>query len=190
MKGRSDSGTVIALIALLAGVCACRAGDISYDVNMTGFTQGSVTGSITTDGTIGTLAKSDVVSWNLQLNESPNTYVLMPVPGNLFDLIVAGADLTATPNQLRFDFSATDSGYVQFQGTSSSNAPDWFLTDASFPSVFSQIITRPDRSLYGYENLTGVVEIAGSAPEPPLFLPLGMGLLGIACCAKRGGIAG
>ena len=47
--------------------------NITYNVNLTFGSAGSMVGTITTDGTIGVLSTSNIVSWNLTLADSPPT---------------------------------------------------------------------------------------------------------------------
>src|SRR5260370_24568371 len=100
----------LALSAILAPT-ALRASDITYTVNQT-VGAGSVTGFITTDGTIGTLGTADIVNWDLTLNDGTNpVFVLLgPTSGNNSGEEIAGADLTASATQLLYNFNASDNG--------------------------------------------------------------------------------
>jgi hypothetical protein len=101
------------LLLLLAGAVSAAAANVTYYVNLA-IGAGSVTGSIVTDGKIGVLAKADVVGYNLVLSDStvstPVTFTLSCC--NFFPF--SGADLSATPTQLLFNFSGTDNGQVDF----------------------------------------------------------------------------
>jgi hypothetical protein len=61
--------------------------------------------SITTDGHIGVLAPSDIVSWQLAIYSS-NTFVITLTPTNS-QLNLTGSALTATPANLLFNFNDT-----------------------------------------------------------------------------------
>lgn len=82
-----------------------RADDITYDVNQT-IGAGSLTGTITTDGTIGTLALGpttapNILDWNLSMSDGTNTVDM--TPSNSF----AGggnSGLVASATDLTFDF--------------------------------------------------------------------------------------
>ena len=92
---------------LIATSSLCSAGPIDYYVNQT-IGAGGVTGYIETDGTIGVLGATNIVGWNLQLNDGASTYNL---PGGVF-FPFTGSDLSATASQLLFNFSGTDGGSV------------------------------------------------------------------------------
>ncbi|MEI9812135.1 MAG: PEP-CTERM sorting domain-containing protein [Acidobacteriota bacterium] len=76
---------------------------------------GSVSLSITTDGTIGVLSDSNVLDWNIAMLEGSDSFSLFgPLSGNNSGLSISGAALSATATDLSFDFSA-GSGYALFQ---------------------------------------------------------------------------
>ena len=74
---------------------SCNAG-ITYDVNLT-IGQGSVVGTITTDGNTGVLDAGDITAWNLQLNGVGATFNLTNLNSNVY---TDGGDLTATKSNL------------------------------------------------------------------------------------------
>jgi hypothetical protein len=106
--------------AALAGAIAISAitpsrADIVYDVNLQVGT-GSVTGTITTDGLIGSLAFGNITDWNLTLSDGFLQSTLNS--GNSGDFL-AGPGLVASSTGLFFDFNtptellfATSSGVV------------------------------------------------------------------------------
>lgn len=117
---------------VLCAASSCGAASITYDVNLT-VGAASVTGTITTDGTIGVLnslgSPSNILDWDLVLNDPtvyssgspcshlPCTADLGPaVPGEApGEDINSGADLSATATQLLFNFSGADGGYFFFE---------------------------------------------------------------------------
>jgi hypothetical protein len=120
-------------MALLLSVVLCSAATITYDVNRT-IGAGSVTGFVETDGTIGVLSASNILDWNLVLNEgtNPTFDILGPLSGSNSVVGVVGADLSATATQLLFNFSGTDSGYALFQHPSLFAGSDfWCFSTAS-----------------------------------------------------------
>ncbi len=87
-------------------------GSITYEINQNpiGVFKGAVTGTLTTDGTTGTLAAANIVSWDLVVYDgSTNTYVLTGGQGGNSTLALSGSALTATATQLSFNFGATGS---------------------------------------------------------------------------------
>jgi hypothetical protein len=91
-KSRSKSALVGGFFAgaLALSVATPSKADTIYTVDLA-FGAASVTGTITTDGTIGVLDIPDVTSWNLVLNDGKTTIHLPPLHGLLaglfFDLI-------------------------------------------------------------------------------------------------------
>jgi probable HAF family extracellular repeat protein len=105
------------LLLLLAGAVSAGAANVTYYVNLT-IGLGSVTGSIVTDGTIGVLAQSDLISWNLALSNGAAAFNLSG--SNFFEFV--GSDLSATGTQLLFNFGGTDGGNVEFSNLAFSDA--------------------------------------------------------------------
>ncbi|MFZ0137004.1 MAG: collagen-like protein, partial [Candidatus Sulfotelmatobacter sp.] len=81
---------------------ALASNNITYNVNLTFGSAGSMVGTITTDGTLGVLNTSNIVSWNLTLADSATNSTLL-TPGN--SAFSSGNDDTGgLPNN---DFAAT-----------------------------------------------------------------------------------
>jgi len=162
------------LTMLVVGGVVCCAGPITYAVDQTGigFDQGSVTGTIQTDGTIGTLATSDILSWNLVLSNGL---------GSSFDSTngnstasVTGDGLTATATELLFNYG---SGGV-FEIVDSPNL--WELGFTSGP-VFEEILPL---GLDGNAVPEAGTQVIGTAvPEPSTYMLTLMG--GLVLLRKR-----
>lgn len=101
-------------IAVLAGSEARAAEPIDYSVDQS-IGSGSVVGDIQTNGTLGVLAQSDIIGWNLTLNGAGATFNLTSAGGSA--VLLVGNDLTATPTQLLFNYSGANGGYLAFQAT-------------------------------------------------------------------------
>jgi hypothetical protein len=105
------AGTLLSLV--VGAASPCSAASITYDVNQT-IGAGGVTGDIVTDGKIGTLGLSDIVDWNLLLNDGTNTTDLLgPLSGSNSTVIVLPSpnpNLSATATQLLFNFSGSPTG--------------------------------------------------------------------------------
>jgi hypothetical protein len=119
------SRTTLAAITLLplaiGAAPPCSAASITYDVNQT-IGAGGVTGDIVTDGTIGILVQSDIVDWNLLLNDGTNTKDLLgPLSGSNSVVFVGfgnTTNLSATATQMLYNFSANDTmGALIFEST-------------------------------------------------------------------------
>jgi hypothetical protein len=101
-----------AAIATMIAANPALAAPITYSVNEP-IGSGDAVGTIQTDGTLGTLAKGNIVSWNLQVNGAGASTTL--VSDGTSTVLLEGIDLTATPTELLFNFSGTDGGYFAFQ---------------------------------------------------------------------------
>jgi hypothetical protein len=97
----------------LPAVVAAQAPGTTYIVNQT-IGNGSVVGQIVTDGKVGVLSSSDIVSWNLNLNGVGASAVLTSA-GGTSTVLFSGSDLTGTNTGLFFNFSGTDGGYLGIQ---------------------------------------------------------------------------
>jgi hypothetical protein len=119
---------------VLAAACAAgpaRAQDIVYSVYQTSTTPivpGEVSplsvtesGTITTDGTIGVLQTSDIVSWNLSLTDTYNpSYDVTLTPANSgIPGGIIGDALTASATALSFNYSDAGAAFA-IQGSSPS----------------------------------------------------------------------
>jgi len=104
----------LAVIVALATAALCGAANanITYNLNQT-IGAGGVTGDIVTDGTIGVLGSTNILDWNLNLNDGTNT-VNLSKSNSVLDIFTA-LGLSATATELLFDFSS--SGEVIFEST-------------------------------------------------------------------------
>jgi len=81
---------------------------ITYNFKQT-VGQGSIVGTIVTDGSTGTLSTSNILGWNLNVN-GPGATTNLTSTGSQSAAWVLGNDLTATKTGLYFNFSGTDYG--------------------------------------------------------------------------------
>lgn len=184
-----------ALIAsLLAGSACFQAADATVfgiDRDVIGI---MVAGSITTDGTPGTLAASNIDGWNL--NVTSDSLGLGPITlttGNS-TLSLVGTALSETATQLTFDFSTA--GSFQFEnstaawcliGTSSGvcgSGTGGPLTGTQFEGA---ILVSPGLTIGSEAATTGtqVIGTAEAVPEPGSMMLLGGGLLGLGLVQLR-----
>ena len=206
-KSTSIGALVVAsALATMTFTRVAAAADITYFVDQSIGTTGSITGTITTDGTIGTLSTnsflqtSNYVDYNLTATVGGNTAVLSQAtagtPGGF------GSAVTATPTELMFNFSATGNPFLSFSGTAltgppasggfrPSCAPIWSLRNGgincngSGASNSLQVVN--DVNQIATTTLTGnqvFATVASSPSEIPLpaTLPLfasGLGALGL-----------
>jgi hypothetical protein len=118
------SALTAACSALWAVSLPCHganAADITYYISQN-IGVGGVTGDIVTDGTTNGLSSSDIVNWNLFLNDGTDTRELSASNSVVLIRVPAGAtpNLSATANQLLFNFSGEgDNNYLIFENTAS-----------------------------------------------------------------------
>ena len=155
---------------------------------------GGVSGYIETDGTIGVLGGSNIVDWQLLLDDGLSTYTLFG-PGSTSansELAVTGTAFSASATDLLFDFSAANGQHVLFQNPFLGSAINfWCLdTDAAIQSFCSD--SNPDESvgveIQNFESVdrSGVVSIGSAAvPVPAAVWLFGSGLLGLIGMARR-----
>ena len=148
---------------------------------------GGVSGTITTDGTIGVLGESDIVSFDLTIKGVALSIELMS-PGD--GAFVGGTGLTATSSDIFFDFGNSAS-FVLFQ-TSFGNGSRYY-GDAGA----SAGLLLPGESVNpGFVEDSNFINVAQSGnqilatatsavPEPSSILILGSGMAGIAVLVKR-----
>lgn len=116
---------MIAFIAAQFGALVARA-DIIYTVDTTitsaeptgnPLQTDTVSGSITTDGTIGVLLEADILSWDLNLTDdldSANDIELTDANSNIASFF--GTALSATATALSFDYGVTGEFGIQENG--------------------------------------------------------------------------
>ncbi len=117
-------------VAVFASAFTARA-DIVYTVNDT-VASGTVSGTITTNGAIGTLATADIIDWNLLLNNGFGTILNLTGPSTttpIEGVEVLGNSLTASSTNLSYDFGGT--GFFLIQENGLANGGTYFC-DAGF----------------------------------------------------------
>src|SRR5262245_35686059 len=87
--------STIAVCCLLALAPRAQATPVSYNLIIGSVGAGSVSGTITTDGTSGFLAASNIIDWNIMLNPNPGAPfdLLGPLSGNNSGLGISGSGL-------------------------------------------------------------------------------------------------
>jgi hypothetical protein len=104
--------SIAAAIALALGLVGnAAASATTYQLQLSN--DGSITGTITTDGTIGTLLGTDILSWSFS-----QTFGVGPPSMNSSEanasLTLNGSGFTADANGLYFNFGGTDGTFVDF----------------------------------------------------------------------------
>jgi hypothetical protein len=172
----------IALLALGAASLS-MAGPIDYYVSET-VGSNSVYGYIETDGTLGVLSGSNILGWNLTYSNGTNTS-----GGLLFPF--TGSDLSATANQLSFNFSGGDGGVFDISDGSldfdlfycssgqPSNQSCWLnggggegIRINTFVSPSNEFVSQSGTQPIATMTLT---PLQGGLPTAPILLPNGLG---------------
>jgi hypothetical protein len=175
-----------AIIVSLATLCATLFGATASFANVTSVTylanlffpveRVQILGWITTDGNLGILATSDIVSINL-IASGP-TLGLEYIPQNT-TLSLIGDDLIATPRDLTFAYGANDGGIFSFQQKFVDPGTLFWCNATGGQNACSQGI-----SLFGFPpneasvNLSETLVLA-SAPEPATWSLMLIGFVGL-----------
>jgi len=192
------SWKVAAASLALALSSPAYAGPIVYTVNQN-VGAGGVTGTITTDGTIGNLDVTNFLAWNLLLSipgqsfalDQTNSVVLSYQSGFYGP---ANNDVTATAHDILFNFDGTDGGYLGFQQGAYSGNHYWCnatITQGFDCKAGGQTVAPISVfSAYEFQAFRGnvvIASVAGSVPEPASWAMMlaGFGVLGTALRRRR-----
>lgn len=187
----STTLSCLALAAMVAfGVRHAAATDITYNFTQA-FGGASVTGTITTDGTIGVLDTADILSWDITLHGLNGSSLNLTTSDTLWP--VAGPDLTADAANLYFNFSGPAGNFtIQEAGYFSSGLYYYCDQDISGPcldgaSAVTTVYTDPINSVSGFPETGNQIIATTSAPtpEPESFVLMLSGMGAIAAYLRR-----
>ena len=182
----------LALITAVLSVSPARA-SITYNVDTTMVVDtlgivSSVSGAIVTDGILGPLGASDIVSYKLLLTDYNGTFTLSNTAGS----VVVGSGLSASSTSLTFNFSgASDVFYISqggsaglcFQGSS-------YNCNGSFyppPGEAMEIGVGEYGHALPYTPVSGTGVIATTGvPEPSTWAMMLLGFVGLGYAGYRG----
>ena len=169
----------LCLIGVLFAIAApaVSTANTTYNVSQA-IGSASATGFITTDGTIGTLGVANIVDWNLTLNDGSNITDLLPSNSSVgFGQFNTGGipnvDLTATSQNLLFNYSGADGGFFYFAGASGEICYSGWSNCFGPTGVGLWDVQHDGLRPMVYESGTQVI---AAVPEPGSFLLLGSGL--------------
>ncbi len=180
------------VITTLLGAMSALCGPITYNVNRT-IGAGSVSGTIQTDGTVGILGSSNILDWNLLLNDGTTSFTnLGPASGNNSEILfTATTNLTATPSQLLFDFNGPTGG-VMFQSPFIGSGVNYWCVQttqalcvaAGFVGEGVTVSSSLETSALTGNQVIGTAA-TGVVPEPSSLALIGLGVTGL--LARRAG---
>jgi hypothetical protein len=192
LEERMKFKLLLAVTLIAAAPLLANASSYTYNVNYN-FGSFTVVGTITTDINSGVLFTTDILDWNLLLNDGTNMLDLLgPLSGNNSQTIIFGTGgPVANPNNITFDFSQLLDTW-EFESPSVGGTTDYlcyaanggFCPDFPFQGISIQIGT--DSVLqHGESGVVVIATASGTTPEPSSFMLLGSGIVGLASVARR-----
>jgi hypothetical protein len=154
----------------------------------------TVSGSITTDGTIGVVGASDILSWNLNLIDglnAANDFDLTPADSTVVE--DTGSALSATVTGLSFNFSGTGEFLIQANTPGPFSGSSYFCFSTGSACLAGETISPRFITVDGVVA-TGAAEPigsqplappSGSVPEPSSYGLMITGVLGAGAVLKR-----
>lgn len=199
--------TAFGALALAASpwVAAPARANITYTINQSSTTpevsgepsplSDTITGSITTDGTIGFLQTNNIVSYNLQLTDNLNSsYSIDLTPSNSTILEDTGNGLSASATGLSFAFGTPGALFgIQANSPGAYSGYHYFCFQASGgPCANGETIVPDYYSVDGVlaSGLTTTIPlnpVTGGVPEPATWALLLLGFAGIGFAGYRQG---
>src|ERR1035437_2842458 len=176
--------------AALLFVSALPAAASTYNVNET-IGLGSVVGTVTTNGTIGTdLGPSIFTVWDLHLNGVSASFEIKNTDSN--GVVWGGGDVTATATHLLFNYGAGNGGFLVFQDGCNSGQEYWCLNaggGACLSHVSEYVVpvyyTDSSSQFISGKEGTQVFATISAVPEPSTWAMMLLGFAGIGFMAYR-----
>jgi hypothetical protein len=171
------------LVSMLLGINSASA-SITYDVDQH-IGVGSVIGTVTTDGMIGSLKASDFTSWNLTLQGSGASFVLTQA-----NSMTWGSDtgVQATASNISFDFR-NPTAFLVFQDGFSSGSQYW-CNSGGLTACLSGKSDVPEYYLSLSAQIVPaegnqIIATVAPVPEPSTWAMMILGFMGVGFMAYR-----
>jgi hypothetical protein len=152
--------------------------------------------SITTDGTVGTLARANITDWLITLMNGANSFTLRgPLSGGNSQLLLVGTGLSATATDLSFNFSSVGS-FALFQNPNIGSGQNWYCPESisancAGSGVGESINVDSRQNTPRTGNIVLASVVAGGVPEPLTWAMMltGFGIVGGTMRYRRRAVA-
>jgi hypothetical protein len=174
MRGSSWTLSVLVLFAAIVVPTAAKATTYQIDQLLPG--GGSIVGSITTNGSTGTLGYIDIYSWSFGASDGTNRGTSTPGAG-------AGriglGDINVTPTNMIFNFSVANGGDLIFpvtndNGNSGPSYIEWVAAQCPICGEIAAVNIGGDGMTDALTGITSSYVIGSVAPTPE---PSSLGLM-------------